>query len=86
MKAPWANKTGLAKLISIFSTAFLVTLGLCGVNFVAVVSNPNDGSNLGEILGKLLWITARLEIFLLIVCFLALLILSIVGAFQRFRR
>jgi hypothetical protein len=37
MKAPWTNKTGLAKLLAIFATLLGVSFGLCGVNFIAVL-------------------------------------------------
>jgi hypothetical protein len=38
MKMPWANKTGLAKAATLFATLLLVSLGLCGVNFAAVIA------------------------------------------------
>jgi hypothetical protein len=33
MKMPWHNKTGLARLATIFVVLLLVSLGLCGANF-----------------------------------------------------
>jgi hypothetical protein len=37
MRLPWSNRTGLAKAVAILSTVLIVSLGLCGVNFVATV-------------------------------------------------
>ena len=37
MKAPWQDKTGLAKWVAIFSTSLGVATGLCGLNFVGVM-------------------------------------------------
>lgn len=38
MNMPWTNKTGLAKATAFFATLLLVSLGLCGANFFAVIS------------------------------------------------
>jgi hypothetical protein len=51
MKMPWNDKTGLAKATAIFATLLLVSVGLCGANFVGVmafssmraVSGPVEG-------------------------------------------
>ena len=45
MKAPWIGKTGLAKATAILATVLLVSLGLCGVNFLVVASS--DSPRLG---------------------------------------
>ena len=37
MKVPWSDKTGTSKLIAIFATGLLISLGLCGLNFFAVI-------------------------------------------------
>lgn len=34
MKMPWVGKTGLAKAASIFATLAIVSLGLCGANWI----------------------------------------------------
>jgi hypothetical protein len=44
MKAPWHDRTGLAKLLAIFLTALGVGLGLCGVTFVAFGLWPSAGA------------------------------------------
>jgi hypothetical protein len=44
MNMPWTRKTGLAQAAAVFATLTLVCLGLCGVNFVAVVSTLNQGA------------------------------------------
>jgi hypothetical protein len=33
MRTPWYNKTGLAKLATVFATLLILSLGLCGANF-----------------------------------------------------
>jgi len=33
MRALWTNKTGFAKWMTLFATALLISLGLCGANF-----------------------------------------------------
>jgi len=38
MRTPWATKTGLAKTATIFATVLLVSLGLCGLNDVAMLN------------------------------------------------
>lgn len=37
MKLPWHNKTGYAKAITILATILVLSIGLCGANFLAVV-------------------------------------------------
>jgi hypothetical protein len=37
MKRRWEGKTGLPKLTAIFATVLMISLGLCGANFVAVI-------------------------------------------------
>ena len=55
MRTPWANKTGLSKLAAILSTVLLVSIGLCGINFVAVVRYiPIGGS--GDPRGSIPWL------------------------------
>ena len=49
--APWTNKTGFAKAAAILATITLVSLGLCGVNFVIVISS-----------NSLSWVTSTLFI------------------------
>jgi hypothetical protein len=43
MNWPWENRTGLAKAVAIFSTILLLSLGLCGANFLAVSAAPKAG-------------------------------------------
>jgi hypothetical protein len=74
MSLPWTGKTGLAKLATIFATGFLVSLGLCGANFVAVMS----GFSGHPVLPNLLFITAWLEIAGMLVCAVGLLVIGIV--------
>ncbi len=50
MKMPWSDKTGLAKATAIFATLLLVSIGLCGANYVSVIvfSTISAGSVPGE--------------------------------------
>ena len=61
--APWTNKTGLAKAAAILATAFGVSLGLCGANFIAVISfAPTIGPNWQGPIGNILTVTAWAEL------------------------
>jgi hypothetical protein len=42
---PWERKSGLAKATAILATIFLVSIGLCGANFVAATSFPRFNGN-----------------------------------------
>src|ERR1700761_1291735 len=35
---PWSNKSGLAKATAVLSTIFMISLGLCGMNFITATS------------------------------------------------
>jgi hypothetical protein len=37
MKMPWTGKSGLAKAVAFFATLLVVSIGLCGANFFAVI-------------------------------------------------
>jgi hypothetical protein len=37
MKMPWQDRTGLAKVTAFLATVLIVSLGLCGTNFFAVI-------------------------------------------------
>lgn len=37
MKLPWHGKSGLAKATALLATLLLVSIGLCGANFVGVI-------------------------------------------------
>jgi hypothetical protein len=82
LKAPWANKTGAAKLTAIFATSLLIALGLCGVNFVATIRfvplsgpgnhvPPTTQERTADLISNLLGFTAFFEI--------AVILISIVG-------
>lgn len=36
--APWTGKTGRAKWIAVLATVLVISLGLCGLNFFAVLT------------------------------------------------
>jgi len=68
MKAPWTDKTGLAKLVAILATTLLIALGLCGVNYATFLVSS---SKLGPQMTIGLLVTGYIE--------LAAIILSIAG-------
>ena len=37
MKAPWTGTTGLSRAAAILATVFLISLGMCGVNYAAFI-------------------------------------------------
>jgi hypothetical protein len=66
MKAPWANKTGAAKIAVWSATVLGVSLGLCGANyavFAHLVGFDNASSRGGftQALGFLVIVTGLLE-------------------------
>lgn len=46
MRMPWSNKVGLAKVVAIVATILLVSLGLCGINFVAAIGLASQGARI----------------------------------------
>jgi hypothetical protein len=53
MKMPWEDKTGLGKAAAFFATLLLVSIGLCGANFVGVLVLSSTTSGLGP--GRSWW-------------------------------
>jgi hypothetical protein len=67
MKMPWAGKSGLAQAAAIFATLTLVSLGLCGANFVAVIGFVPMGGGAApqgwrNALGGVLTVTGVIEL------------------------
>ena len=81
MKMPWTNTTGLAKAVAILASGLVICLGLCGLNFVAVVSGVG-------IAGSILGLTAYLELAGMIICaagLVAVLIIALAqGSYRQF--
>jgi hypothetical protein len=80
MKMPWDDRTGLAKITVIFSTVLTVSLGLCGLNFVAVNLFTWGGS-----LGTVLMTTGILELAGIISSSFGLLIVGFVFLGQQIK-
>jgi len=83
MKMPWAKKTGLAKLITIFASILGISVGLCGANFAAVetisYSSASGGILYGlkEFLQVSLTITAVLEAVAILISLGSLVLLGL---------
>jgi hypothetical protein len=67
------EKSGLEKAAAILGAVFLVSLGLCGVNFVAVSGNVMRGD------GGLLIVTAYLELFGMAVSGVGLVVVALIA-------
>jgi hypothetical protein len=94
MKTPWTNKTGTAKLVAIFSTSLGIAVGLCGINFFAVIrfvplSGPGRSGSLTahdrfvDALGTLLTIAGVLELVVIFGSIVALIALAVNGVIRR---
>jgi len=70
---PWTNRTGLAKATTVLATVLLVSVGLCGVNFVAM----SGGIDLNGLSGLLI-VSAYLEALAIVVSAAGLLIVGII--------
>ena len=93
MKAPWRDKTGLAKWVAIFATLLGIATGLCGLNFVGVLffvpfggGNPPAPVTFGEkihsAIGAILTVAAYVELLVMVVSLVALVVLGIVWMVQ----
>jgi hypothetical protein len=69
-----AKKTGLAKAAACFAALLLISLGLCGMNFFALIKfgNPTQSTSL-------LMVTAWTELVGIIVGLLGLVVIAVVG-------
>lgn len=67
------KKSGQEKVVAVLATVFLVSLGLCGVNFVAVMSSNGSGA------GAWLGITAYIELFGMVLSGGGLLFIAIIA-------
>jgi hypothetical protein len=91
MKMPWMEKTGLAKGATIFATLLLVSLGLCGFNFVAVIGFVPMGGGASpqswrQTLGVMLTITGMIEFVGMAIGIAGLLSVGIAALFNAVRR
>ncbi|WP_263375680.1 hypothetical protein [Granulicella aggregans] len=83
MKTPWTDKTGLAKLVAILATILLISLGLCGANFFAVLSfmgSPEAPRGVTPWPMKLLEATGRAELIAIFGSTFALLLVLVISS------
>ena len=88
--APWTNKTGLAKATAILATIALVSIGLCGANFVAVITfgSLSGGSEGFQWVSEVLAFAGFAElagILIGIVGLLIVVVIALIGAIVRLR-
>lgn len=82
MKPPWMNKTGLAKVAAILSTILLISLGLCGINFFAVLSvmgNPEEPRRAASWPMTVLALAGRVELIAIFGSIFALLVVLVIS-------
>jgi len=90
LKKPWANRTGAAKFVAIFSTSLGIALGLCGLNFVGVLGVDSLSGSGSTIVGKvanvaaaILGIAGWLELLTILISLLGLLIAWLLLSFTK---
>lgn len=87
MEMPWKGTSGAAKFVAIFATSLGISVGLCGANFVAVITATSTG-------GTSAWSAARnavirflvfagyAEVLAIVVSLVGLIVMSIVLGVQ----
>ena len=86
MKAPWRDKTGLAKWVAIFSTSLGIATGLCGLNFASFMLVGATGSgraqplfgHASENIGIILIMAGYVEVLVIGISLVALFALAVV--------
>ena len=88
MKTHWDAKTGLAKAALIFATLTLISLGLCGVNFVAFTDayRHSGAGGSGMELVKFLIATAYVETGGIVIGVVGIMVVLTVYAVQEIAR
>jgi hypothetical protein len=91
MKMPWTDKTGLLKAAVMFAMLLLVSLGLCGVNFVAVIrfvpmSGGASPHSWRDTLSSVLGVTGVLELVGMAIGAVGLISVGIAAAAKTARR
>lgn len=91
MKTPWMGKTGLAKSATMFAALVLISLGLCGFNFVAVIGFLPTGGGASphswrDVLGSVLTVTGVLELIGMAIGFAGLICVGVAALFNSIRR
>ena len=82
MRRPWANKTGLSRLIAIFTTSVLVSAGLCGVNLIGWLG-LYQLNTVQSVLATILTYLGVVEAVVLALSLITLLFLFIVHLLER---
>lgn len=86
MKMPWGDRTGLAKAAAVLASVLTVSLGLCGVNFWAVMQFASPFSNRRvQWPGKLLSFTAWIELIAIAVSIMGLLTVGLAALVRSIR-
>jgi hypothetical protein len=83
MKMPWHGKSGLAKATAFLATLLGVSLGLCGVNFVAVMSAVSWGGS-SSMAASVLTFTGIVELAGIAVGIVGLVIVAIIAIVRTF--
>jgi hypothetical protein len=91
MKMPWHNQTGLAKAAALLATIFGVAVGLCGANFVAVITLVPVGGSSGPTgfrgwISNILGVTAYIELAAMILSAAGLVVLGVVATVRAIAR
>ena len=76
MPAPWTNKTGLARLIAISASTLGIATGLCGLNFVGVMS---FGGGTHKSVMNFLAYAAYAELLIMLISLAALIVLALLS-------
>ena len=87
MKLPWHSKTGLAKAATILAMVLIISFGLCGANFFAVIRFvPFGGSEADiaqhQVVTNVLTFTAYAELVGIFGSLLGLAICAVMAVFQ----
>jgi hypothetical protein len=80
MKMPWHGKTGLARPTAILATLLLVSSGLCGANYVAVIGSQSRQTP--GWLGGLLIATGIAELLGIAVGLVGLVCVAVIAIFR----
>ena len=79
MRAPWTNKTGLAKAATIFACVFGISTGLCGANFILAEPAVNhDG------LERALVVIGMVEVAVMILSLAGLVVIAVIWLVREF--
>ena len=89
MKMPWQDKTGLAKAATVLVVILLISLGLCGANFVAVLGfvGVNEGGSSGaskQALSGVLTVAGVLELAGIALSLCGLVVVGILAVVKSF--